>query len=124
MVINLSVTPEDIKELSLPELIQLNIDTLQLRFGEVKKEDIKFYIVTRVSPKRKVENDTEMNTLKPFKFIIHGWIENSRRHWYDKITVEFLKKDDLNVIHVDWESTARSAYISSASNTKLVGKEL
>lgn len=73
--------------------------------------------------KEKVGNNTIIKAIKPFKFIVHGWIENSRRRWYGNITREFLTKGDFNIIQVDWEIPARTAYIYSAMNTKLVGTE-
>lgn len=101
----------------------MNVDTWKLNFSLLRPQDVEFYLVVHPSTKEKFGNNTTVNVLKPFKFIIHGWIENSRRRWYGKITKEFLTKGDFNVIQVDWEIPARMAYISSAMNTKFVGKK-
>lgn len=103
-------------------MIQLNSDTQKLRFGEVQREDITYYSITRSTSKETFTIKSAINKSKPFKFIIHGWIENNRRHWYETITKKFLEKGDFNIIQVDWELPARTAYVSSAANTKMVGK--
>lgn len=114
---------EDIRDLNAQELIALSTDIQKFRFGDVKKKDITFYKLSRTSQKEIFTDNSELDMSKPFKFLIHGWIENNRRTWYQKIADELLINGDFNVIEVDYENPARSAYISSAANSKLVGKK-
>lgn len=74
-----------------------------------------------MSPRKEVIPSSLIDASKRFKFIIHGYIENSIALWYEILTTEFLKKGDFIVIQVDWEKIARLNYASSANNTKIVG---
>ncbi|CAH0555128.1 unnamed protein product [Brassicogethes aeneus] len=113
---------EDIKDLSLPDLVKLVQDTTQRRPNDVHESDVSFYLYTKNLSGIKVNYTlTEvLNTSKPFKFIIHGYIENHKRLWYKNMTTEYLINGDFNIIQVDWERPSRFSYISSAFNTRYV----
>lgn len=115
---------EDIKDLNFKQLVQLVQDTSHLTVGDVKDNDVKFFLFIRSMKDGKLlTNETDIDSNKSVKIIVHGWLANNRRAWYKEVTEGFLKNGDLNVIQVDWERPARSAYVSSAINTKLIGKK-
>lgn len=108
------------------ELTQLLGEIFEVRMGDVKDSDINFYISTieNSEPTKLLtkEKSNQVDVNKSTKFIIHGWVENHKVGWYAELKNELLKYEDVNVIYVDWERVAKSYYISSAKNTKLVGK--
>ncbi|XP_050310866.1 pancreatic triacylglycerol lipase-like [Anthonomus grandis grandis] len=117
---------EDLKDLSAPALIKLGQDVSVLHPYEAHPSDVQFYLTTRgdTPEARLVTPDTPIdNTLKS-KFIVHGWLENHRRSWCEAIAEQFLANEDCNVFIVDWEKPARTAYATSAKNTKIVGYEV
>ncbi|XP_044755150.1 pancreatic lipase-related protein 2-like [Coccinella septempunctata] len=119
------VYTQDVYNMSGVQLIQLLGEVIQVREGDVRDADVSFYLSTRKNSKApkliERENNKEIDVRKPTKFIIHGWIENYKVGWYEDMKNELLKYEDVNVIYVDWERVAKSYYISSAKNTKLVG---
>ncbi|RZB38691.1 endothelial lipase-like, partial [Asbolus verrucosus] len=114
--------------MNLNDLLRLIEAIVQFRPLDVKSDDVTFYLFTRNSSWNKQvykddqENDIDGN--KNTKIVIHGWIDNHNRSWYQNLTEEYLKKGDFNIIQIDWERVAQSLYISSAQNTKLVGHSL
>ncbi|XP_078354762.1 pancreatic lipase-related protein 2-like [Oculina patagonica] len=55
-------------------------------------------------------------------FVIHGYIE-SKNFWATRLKDALLKREDCNVILVDWRHGARTLYSKSAGNTRLVGAQ-
>ncbi|XP_018564389.1 phospholipase A1-like [Anoplophora glabripennis] len=116
---------EDIKDLNFSELLQLAQDASRPGLECVKDDEVTYLLLTRSLREGKiVTNETNIDLDKPTKIIIHGWIANMRRSWYKVITEEFLKNGDYNVVQVDWEKPARSAYVSSAANAKFIGMNI
>lgn len=69
-----------------------------------------------------LRDEEAIRTDKPVKFIIHGWSDCADAEWYPYLRKEFLKKDDMNVIEIDWRDPAGALYPVSAVYTKEVGK--
>ena len=71
-----------------------------------------YSLYTRKNPKedqRLVYNDnfeltqSHFDASKKTKVIVHGWGDNpTLGHWMQDMTAEYLSRDDLNVIVVDW----------------------
>lgn len=112
--------------MNVQELIRLAEDLSQVRPNDVKNDDVTFFLSTRnnPSPTQISNNIKEVDVAKGTKILIHGWLESHNRTWYEKLTEEYLQNGDLNVIQVDWQRVARSSYVSSAQNCKLVGQYL
>lgn len=65
---------------------------------------------------------SNFNASRETKFIIHGYRDDGRETWVVDMKNEFLKKEDMNVISVDWEKGAESNdYNQAAANTRVVG---
>ncbi|ESO12282.1 hypothetical protein HELRODRAFT_105263 [Helobdella robusta] len=71
---------------------------------------------------------TEKEIPKVFDFAkntiiaVHGWNSDSESKWVLKLKQVLLKKEDVNVILLDWEYGAdNTIYPQSASNTRSVG---
>ncbi|KAJ8969601.1 hypothetical protein NQ317_011315 [Molorchus minor] len=118
-------TLEDIKDLSVSQLLQLADDISHTtKTDDVKGSDITYFLFTSndVAPiiiDEKTKGTIDFN--KPTKLIIHGWIATNRRSWNKRMAVALLKRRDVNVIQVNWERPARKPYVSSAVDTKIIG---
>ncbi|KAJ8968062.1 hypothetical protein NQ314_002501, partial [Rhamnusium bicolor] len=78
---------EDIKDLSINDLLKLANDISRVKIGDVKDDDITLYLFTQSMRQPIIINNDTKNAIdlnKPTKFIIHGWIANSRRSWCKK----------------------------------------
>lgn len=64
---------------------------------------------------------SSFNPNNPVKIIIHGYMANAYEPWVLNISSLFLKKEDCNVITVNWKNGARKIYPASAANTRVVG---
>ncbi|ESO97125.1 hypothetical protein LOTGIDRAFT_226820 [Lottia gigantea] len=54
--------------------------------------------------------------------IVHGYTDNGKTNWIKTMTAELLKKEDANVIAVDWQTGAAQVnYFQAAANTRVVG---
>ncbi|XP_071118627.1 inactive pancreatic lipase-related protein 1-like [Haliotis cracherodii] len=60
----------------------------------------------------------------PVKIILHGFLARSTLDWVMNLTMEFLRKEPMNIITVDWGRGAGFPYIQAAANTRLVGAEV
>lgn len=69
------------------------------------------------------ENLDLVNSSKPIRFLIHGWLAARNTTWYIEATDAYLNKGDYNIIQVDWADPASHEYDFSANCTKPVGKE-
>ncbi|KAG8228720.1 hypothetical protein J437_LFUL009402 [Ladona fulva] len=54
-------------------------------------------------------------------FISHGYLETANKTWIHKMVSELLKKDDVNVVTVDWIGGSGPTYTQAVSNIRLVG---
>ncbi|GFS17764.1 pancreatic lipase-related protein, partial [Elysia marginata] len=55
-------------------------------------------------------------------FVIHGYMEHSRKSWIYRIITELRYKEDANYITVDWGTGAINVnYYQSVANTRVVG---
>ncbi|KAL1490866.1 hypothetical protein ABEB36_011551 [Hypothenemus hampei] len=123
-----SISTEDLHDLTIPQLLKLGQDVSDLSPPKLNLSNIKFYLQTKsdvVGPSLLTSNNiTSLDTSKKVKILVHGWIENHHRSWYEKIANEYLKNDNFNIILVDWEKAARMPYEFSAESTKFVGNQL
>lgn len=68
---------------------------------------------------------TEAFRSKRTYLFVHGWTNSPRTNKLIEIKNELLKKDDANIILVDWEHLARNGnYPVSASNTRVLGAHM
>ncbi|XP_078354749.1 inactive pancreatic lipase-related protein 1-like isoform X2 [Oculina patagonica] len=56
--------------------------------------------------------------------IVHGFNEHSRAPWLDMMKDKLLKRDDFNIIIVDWSIGAKAPYEQAAGNTHMVGAQM
>lgn len=58
--------------------------------------------------------------------IVHGFTQDGFKPWITKMRKELMKKENMNVIVVNWEIGASSltSYDVAAGNTRLVGAQL
>ncbi|KAL3869916.1 hypothetical protein ACJMK2_042538 [Sinanodonta woodiana] len=63
-------------------------------------------------------------TTRPTRFIIHGFLQHGQVKWIKDMADEFLKKEDCNVIAVDWGDGAWLPYTQAVANTRIVGNEI
>lgn len=87
--------------------------------------DTKFYLFTRKNKETGIEisNNTEiLNKTKEFRYITHGYLEDSFREHYIKLKNTFLQRDDFNVVLVDWRKSATNLYSKAVQNTRAVGE--
>ncbi|XP_061182228.1 inactive pancreatic lipase-related protein 1-like [Saccostrea echinata] len=64
---------------------------------------------------------SSFNPNNPIKIIIHGYMSNANEAWVQNISKLFLKKEDCNVVTVQWRNGANKIYPASAANTRVVG---
>jgi pimeloyl-ACP methyl ester carboxylesterase len=94
----------------------------------VTPDKVEFVLFTENNPKNytKIDpsNPTELNNTEVrIVFIIHGWLENRGKEWYEDLKNAFLNKKEKSyyVVQVDWSEPALQGYMVSAYNTKDVG---
>ncbi|XP_069127566.1 pancreatic triacylglycerol lipase-like [Argopecten irradians] len=94
----------------------------------------KFYLYTRDSPTsadEQILSYSDASTIsssfydgdKPTKFIIHGFTHHGHRQWILNMKQALLKKEDMNVIVVDWGHGAGIPYAQATANTRVVGAQ-
>ncbi|KAL3269423.1 hypothetical protein HHI36_008493, partial [Cryptolaemus montrouzieri] len=115
----------DFTDWSAIDIIQVMGQALQIRDGDVTDEDIGLYLYTRDNPDHPtfLEHHRKHNVKrrKGTKVVIHGYLENYRATYMNRIREEYLKLGDFNVIQVDWKRVAKSYYMSAAKNCYLIG---
>ncbi|XP_041357545.1 pancreatic triacylglycerol lipase-like [Gigantopelta aegis] len=74
-------------------------------------------------PNKSVIASTHFDANKKTKFVIHGWTHNAHRKWVQDMVAELLKKEDVNVIAVDWSHGAGLPYGQATANTRVVGAQ-
>lgn len=76
------------------------------------------------------DNDTTVdsqyfNSSNDVIMATHGWLSGESTEWLQNIMKSFLKKDDFNVILVDWSELAGNPiYPWPAFSTRYVGKQV
>lgn len=115
---------EEIKDLTVHELLKIGSKLFEMRYGDVNENDVSFYLYSKEITNKQIFNDTIFDYEKKTKVLIHGFLDNHKRKYYKKISEEFLKAGDFNVIQVDWGRVAQSFYYSAVYNVKLVGKHI
>lgn len=97
-------------------------------FYNVTSDFVTFRLYTRNLVTPIVLKTGQLNNIfllnQKFKFITHGYMNNGTASWVLKMKDEYLKKDDLNVITVDWGKAASALYPLSAGFTKGIGQFL
>ncbi|XP_031558817.1 uncharacterized protein LOC116295201 [Actinia tenebrosa] len=56
--------------------------------------------------------------------IVHGYWQNRFIPWIGEMRRELMKREEMNVIVVDWEARASMEYLDAARNTRVVGRQL
>ncbi|XP_041477515.1 pancreatic lipase-related protein 2-like [Lytechinus variegatus] len=93
----------------------------------------RFFLFTRLNRHKAQEitwkdlrtiEDSNFNRTMPIKFVIHGWIENTRKSSFIKMKNTLLDQADMNVILVDWRGGSLDIYETSVQNTRVVGREI
>ncbi|KAK3089709.1 hypothetical protein FSP39_005811 [Pinctada imbricata] len=65
--------------------------------------------------------DSHYDGNKPTKIVIHGYMSDATEDWVLNISNLYLKREDVNVIAVDWKSGANKIYPQAVANTRVVG---
>lgn len=63
-----------------------------------------------------------VDTSLPIIFIIHGWVAGSNDSWVSELSDAYLKKENCNVINVDWSGPAGNFYPSTVEEVKYISK--
>nr|XP_022314804.1 pancreatic triacylglycerol lipase-like [Crassostrea virginica]XP_022314805.1 pancreatic triacylglycerol lipase-like [Crassostrea virginica] len=66
-------------------------------------------------------SSSSFNPNIPTKIVIHGYMSDAFEPWVLNISNLLLKKEDCNVIAVNWKNGASKIYPQSAANTRVVG---
>ncbi|XP_001198442.2 pancreatic lipase-related protein 2 [Strongylocentrotus purpuratus] len=104
-------------------------------FEMSRPEDIntRFFLFTRLNRDKAQEitwrdvitiEESQFNGTRPTKFVIHGWIENTRKSSFIKMKNTLLDNEDVNVIMVDWRGGSLDIYENSVQNIRVVGREI
>ncbi|KAG5672351.1 hypothetical protein PVAND_002484 [Polypedilum vanderplanki] len=68
---------------------------------------------------------SNLNASFPVKFLIHGWRGDMDTEFNERATIEFLIKDNINVIRVDWSEGADTInYFTAANRVPEIGRQL
>jgi len=90
-----------------------------------QQRDVKFFLYTRENAytgQELIYGDenllykSNINPSVPTRFLLHGWNGDMDTPFNEQVTIEFLMKDDVNVIRVDWSELARSVNYLVAAN--------
>ncbi|KAJ8966507.1 hypothetical protein NQ317_019652 [Molorchus minor] len=92
-------TLEDIKDLGVSQLLQLADDISHTtKTDDVKGSDITYFLFTSKDVAPIIIDEKTKGTIdsnKPTKLIIHGWIATNRRSWNKRMAVALLKRRDF-----------------------------
>lgn len=122
-----------------PALDALNLDSAKLsnleqvlngeitkfqRNGPVSEKDVTLYLYS--SSKDGVvltkDNLDEVDVSSTLVFIVHGWTASVNDSWVIKLRQSYLKKENYNVVEVDWSKPADKVYTISAGYVDDLGK--
>ncbi|XP_066298153.1 inactive pancreatic lipase-related protein 1-like [Branchiostoma lanceolatum] len=97
----------------------------------------KFYLHTRANPtmaqrERLVADSpatfsaSHFSSVRPSMMIIHGFTHSAQHDWVQLMVDELLKKEDANVITVEWSegATLTGSYEQAVANTRVVGAQI
>ncbi|XP_073976431.1 inactive pancreatic lipase-related protein 1-like [Rhodnius prolixus] len=88
----------------------------------------RYFLSTRHNSERKelnLENLEEMKSFKPLAVIVHGFSASANMSWVRKLETALLKKEDTNVISVDWQKGATGPnYLQAIANLRIVGAQI
>ncbi|XP_049533431.1 pancreatic lipase-related protein 2 [Anopheles darlingi] len=128
--------PDDTGTPHIVDLTEPNDTARSERRGNLN-EDVNFYYyrqATRANGSRfrfvndlatPLALDESYDPKLPTKFVIHGWMNSIKSPVSQNIKNNYLQKEDMNVIVVDWEPLASDAvYFRSAMSTRDVGKHV
>ncbi|XP_020283949.1 pancreatic triacylglycerol lipase-like isoform X2 [Pseudomyrmex gracilis] len=79
--------------------------------------------ILNVAKDKSIEN-SNFNSKRKTKFIIHGFIDTPLSNWVKEMRSELLAHGDYNVIVVDWAGGSLPLYTQATANTRLVGLEI
>lgn len=85
----------------------------------LRDQDVTYHLFTRANPTNSVDfkvgsvETAGINPNLPFKILSHGWQDSVDSGWYADAISEYLKKDDYNVVAIDWSGPAADAYWDS-----------
>lgn len=97
---------------------------IALFFPRINESDIYYFLYTRNNSKEPFEMKQDfdvMNKNLTVKVIIHGFTENGIVYWYKQMTEAYLKKEDCQIIAIDWSNKAKPPYIQAVAAAKPVG---
>lgn len=111
------------KEVSLPPPTNVRITTpFEASFVEFRlyrQSSPTTYTVLSYSNIANLGSSFNLNN--PFKFIIHGYLDNSDSIWVQDIKTAYLTLGDYNVILVDWRALSYTFYASTTAYDKEIG---
>jgi hypothetical protein len=74
--------------------------------------------------KTKIKDQSQAPPI-PFRFLIHGWRGDMDSVFNEQATIEFLIKDNINVVRVDWSEGAQTInYFTAANRVPEIGRQL
>lgn len=59
-------------------------------------------------------NLDEVDVSSTLVFIVHGWTASANESWVQNLRQAYLKKENYNVVEVDWSKPADKLYTISA----------
>jgi len=68
-------------------------------------------------------NDTTFDGARKTVFYLHDFMGDGEEFWIKPMRAELLKRDDFNVIFVDWNKAATLPYHQAVGNTRLIGAQ-
>lgn len=94
--------------------------------ADVSEKDVTYAVRTPQNPKNKnfiqPLDTSKLNPSYPVVMITHGWTDAGDASWIQNLTNAYLEQGNYNIIAVNWHKPADENYVSSAANTKSVGK--
>lgn len=88
----------------------------------------KFCLFTRTNPTAcyplvdgKIKDNIYLKPHNRVVMISHGFLENGTMPWMTNMVAELLRREDLNVVTVDWGGGSRPPYSQAVANIRIVG---
>ncbi|KAK0167247.1 hypothetical protein PV327_004672 [Microctonus hyperodae] len=100
----------------------------------VLERDVQFYLYTKKNPtlpqELQINNENSLvnsnfNSKHKTIILIHGFTESASKEFAQTVSNEYLKRDNYNIIRVNWEKLAAGPfhyYSNAVNNVPLVGK--
>ncbi|KAK0175384.1 hypothetical protein PV327_009136 [Microctonus hyperodae] len=98
---------------------------------EASRDNVTFYLFTRSNRDTgyilKINDGDNLNTspfnsVRPTKYIVHGWTDSAETPWVVKIRQYYLDLDDYNIIAVDWSPISKRDYPTATRYAPSIGK--